>query len=124
MDKRQWTYWLIGLGVALVLAVCLSPFASSAPDGLERVAEEKGFAEKGEGPVAWSWAPLPDYGVAGEEGWWPTCAAGAVGTLGVFAAAFGLGKLLARRSPGERQGTRKKEQGTGRQEGTNAVARG
>lgn len=104
MDRQRRKYVLIGLGVSLVLAACLSPFASSAPDGLERVAEDKGFAEKGEGPVAWKWAPLPDYGVAGKEGWWPTCAAGAVGTLAVFALAVGLGKLLARRSPAGRTG--------------------
>lgn len=100
MVRPRWKYVLSGLGVSLVLAVGLSPFASSAPDGLERVAHDKGFAEKGERPAAWAWAPLSDYGIAGKEGWWPTCAAGAVGTLAVFAAAVGLGKLLARRGSG------------------------
>jgi len=33
-----------GLGAALLLAL-FSPLASSSPDGLERVAEEKGFAQ-------------------------------------------------------------------------------
>jgi cobalt/nickel transport protein len=34
---------LIGLSVALLLALVLSPFASASPDGLEMVAEQKGF---------------------------------------------------------------------------------
>lgn len=36
--------WLIALVVCLLL-VTLLPLASSAPDGLERVAEDKGFSE-------------------------------------------------------------------------------
>lgn len=36
---------LVGLGMALVVAL-FSPLASSEPDGLERVAAEKGFVEK------------------------------------------------------------------------------
>jgi cobalt/nickel transport protein len=31
----------IGLGVSLLLALFLSPFASSSPDGLEKVAEHR-----------------------------------------------------------------------------------
>jgi len=38
--------WLIALVICLLL-VTLVPLASSAPDGLERVAEDKGFSEKG-----------------------------------------------------------------------------
>ena len=32
-----------------MLALFLSPLASTSPDGLEKVAETKGFAEKGGG---------------------------------------------------------------------------
>ncbi len=39
---RSW--WLLGLGVALLIAGVVSRFASSAPDGLERVAEDHGIA--------------------------------------------------------------------------------
>lgn len=38
---------LIALAVALLLAVFISPFASNFPDGLERVAEDRHFIEKG-----------------------------------------------------------------------------
>lgn len=38
---------MIALAMALLLAVFISPFASNFPDGLERVAEDKHFIEKG-----------------------------------------------------------------------------
>ena len=50
---------LIGLSAALLLALVLSPFASSSPDGLEKVAERQGFLAKGEGEPALK-APVPD----------------------------------------------------------------
>ena len=43
--KLRW--WLIGYGMAMLL-VLAAPFASSNPDGLEHVAEEKGFASDAE----------------------------------------------------------------------------
>jgi cobalt/nickel transport protein len=88
---------LFGLFAALLLAILISPFASSFPDGLERVAQEKGFIEKGEvKPVMVS--PVPDYA-------WPgikskkiaTSAAGVMGTLLVFGAAYGFAALLKRK---------------------------
>ncbi|MGB3768113.1 MAG: PDGLE domain-containing protein, partial [Phormidesmis sp.] len=39
-------FFLIGLGVALIIAAVVSPFASSNPDGLERVAEDLGFIDR------------------------------------------------------------------------------
>lgn len=38
--------WFGGLLVAVVLAGAVSALASTAPDGLERVAEDHGFAEQ------------------------------------------------------------------------------
>jgi cobalt/nickel transport system permease protein len=66
------------LGLAVVVAALISPFASSLPDGLEHAAETLGFADRATAPWA---APFPDYvlplvnsaGVA-------TAAAGIVGT--------------------------------------------
>lgn len=48
------TRWVVlgGLAVALVLAGVLSFFASSEPDGLNRVAEDKGFADTAKQPDA------------------------------------------------------------------------
>lgn len=87
---------LIILLAALAVAVFLSPYASSFPDGLERVAEDFGFIEKGEEQVLKS--PIPDYAFPGvrNEGL-GTALAGAAGTLLTFGAVYGLSKAVARR---------------------------
>lgn len=88
---------LFGLAAAIFLAIVLSPFASSMPDGLEKVAEDKGFLEKGDiEPVISS--PIPDYawpGIKSERA--ATSAAGMAGTLIVFGAGFGLAAVIRRK---------------------------
>ena len=89
--KRRW--WLAGLAIALVVAL-LSPLASSHPDGLERVAEDKGFIDTAQDP--W-YEIVPDYlfpGVGNEAV--ATILAGIVGTLTMFGLMFGLGKILVK----------------------------
>lgn len=86
---------LVALLVALAVAIFLSPFASSNPDGLERVAEDKGFLERAEGKEVIS-APIPDYlfpGIDSERV--ATAAAGFVGTLVTFGVMYGVGRLVA-----------------------------
>ncbi len=89
------------LGISLLLGGWISNYASQNPDGLEWVAGEQGFLEKGEVEPAFNAAPLPDYAVPGlvpEENkpdtpdltWLSTIVAGAGGTLLVF----GLGLLI------------------------------
>ncbi len=94
MKKRD---ILIGLAIAVLVALALSPFASSFPDGLEKVAEELNFIEKGEGePIVKS--PIPDYtmpNVKNEK--LATSAAGVLGTVGVFGAAYAIATLLRRK---------------------------
>lgn len=79
---------------ALLVAVLLSPLASSNPTGLERVATDLGFIEKGEvGTLIKS--PLADYifpGVTNESA--ATALAGLTGTLAAFGAMYGLARLL------------------------------
>jgi cobalt/nickel transport system permease protein len=85
--------WGAGLGIALLLAV-FSPLASSHPDGLEWVAEQKGFLDIAQGPL---FEIIPDYvlpGVSNEA--LATILAGVIGTLMVFGVAFGVAR--ARRS--------------------------
>jgi cobalt/nickel transport system permease protein len=85
--------WLAGLLIALVLAVA-SPLASSHPDGLEWVAEQKGFLEFAQQPL---YGIIPDYvfpGVSNEAV--ATILAGIVGALIVFGVALGV--AYARRS--------------------------
>jgi len=50
-------------GNGLLVALFLSPFASPSPDGLEKVAETKGFSEKGTEWTFWKYAPFSDYTV-------------------------------------------------------------
>jgi cobalt/nickel transport protein len=83
--------------VAVLLAVFAAPFASSAPDGLERVAMDKGFAAKAAAEPAWSHAPAADYSAPGVHGGVSTAVAGCAGTLITFGAAWGLAKWAARR---------------------------
>ncbi len=91
--NMKWWYW--ALIVSLVVAAILSPFASSWPDGLERVAEVLGFATQAEGSPTVS-SPLPDYLFPGitSEGL-ATAIAGILGTLLVFAVLYAVGKALA-----------------------------
>jgi cobalt/nickel transport protein len=99
MERRLKGFIWIGLGISLLLALFLSPFASSSPDGLEKVAKTKGFAEKAEGLSFWKYAPLPDYAIP-----WiknekvSTALSGLIGTLAIFFLAIGIGKII-RKSP-------------------------
>ncbi len=81
---------------ALLLAAFLSPFASSLPDGLERVAEVLGFDESAiDKPIVTS--PLPDYTVpALGDTSLSTLAAGVTGTLVCFFLPFTLYLLRKR----------------------------
>ena len=90
--KSKW--WLIGLAVCLLVA-CLSPLASSSPDGLERVAEDKGFIDLGqEAPFQ----IIADYVFPGiENEAVATILAGLIGTLILFGVAYGLAWLLKSR---------------------------
>lgn len=82
MDRRTRLFWLAGLAVALVVAGVLSFYASASPDGLNKVAEDKGFAgtEK-EHPLRGS--PLEDYGVKGVDD--ERLSGGLAGIIGVAA---------------------------------------
>lgn len=102
------TFALASVLVALVFAAVVSQFAGSAPDGLERVAEDTGFAEVArEHRLAGS--PLADYATAGLDNERLSLAvAGATGTLVTLAVGGGLVLGLRERrrgSPPARAGT-------------------
>ena len=88
---------LFGLITALFLALAISPFASQWPDGLEKVAQDKGFLEKGEaGPIFSS--PIPDYSWPGlKSDKLAASIAGVFGTLLVFGAGYVIAFLARRR---------------------------
>jgi cobalt/nickel transport protein len=91
-----------GLGVALLIGVFLSPFASKSPDGLDRVSEDLKFSHK-EAEVKPA-QKLPFYGVFDEYALRgvpeaiATPLAGLIGTLGTFGLAWGIGKIAVGRS--------------------------
>jgi len=87
-------WWQIGLLVCLVVA-CLSPLASSSPDGLERVAENKGFIDLAqEAPFQ----IIADYVFPGiENEAVATILAGLVGSLILFGVVCGIAWLLKSR---------------------------
>jgi len=79
--------WGVGLVIAIALAI-LSPLASSHPDGLEWVAEQKGFLDAAKEPL---YSIIPDYvmpGISNEAA--ATIIAGIIGTLIVFGVALGV----------------------------------
>jgi cobalt/nickel transport protein len=92
---------IIGIIIAVILAFLFSPFASPSPDGLERVAENKGFLEKGEEEPSLA-SPIPDYvfpGLSNEK--LATSIAGVSGTLLMFGIGYGVALLLKKRKTTE-----------------------
>ena len=80
---------LIAIAVALVLAFLVSPHASSSPDGLEKVAADKGI-DIGATDHAMADGPLADYTVKGVDNTnLSTGLAGVVGVAVTFAMGFG-----------------------------------
>jgi PDGLE domain-containing protein len=91
----------IALALAIGLATAVSPFASPNPDGLEKVAEQKGFLDEGRLHSLQGDAPIPDYALPGvKDERVATGLAGFVGTLGVFAIGSGLARVVRRRPQG------------------------
>lgn len=89
---------IVALAVAVGLATAVSPYASSSPDGLEKVAEKKAFLDDGKLHAIQKDAPIPDYAFPGIDN--PRVATGVAGFLGVlfvFGFGSGLAYLLRRR---------------------------
>ena len=84
-----------GVVLALMVGTFAVFFASSSPDGLERVAEDTGFLQAAQEPL---YNLLPDYAVPGIAS---ETAAGvlavAVGTLLLFTVGYGVARVLRRR---------------------------
>ncbi len=92
-------FLILGLALAVGLAVFASPFASSSPDGLEKVAESESFLENGRLHTLQESSPVPDYAFPGiEDPRLATALAGFVGTLIVALACVAIMTLLRRRS--------------------------
>jgi hypothetical protein len=96
MSRRLFT--ILALALAVGLATAVSPYASSSPDGLERVADDKAFLDQGKLHAIQEDSPVPDYAFPGiDDARVATGVAGFVGTLGVFALGCGLAFAVRRR---------------------------
>jgi len=84
---RGMMVWVAGLVLVLFLAIA-SPLASSHPDGLEWVAEQKGFLETARSPI---YKIIPDYLFPGVSNMTlATILAAIIGVLIVYVVALGL----------------------------------
>lgn len=86
-----------GLVVSLLIAGVVSYYASSNPDGLGKVAEDKGFLDTAEDSIN-AGTPLADYGITGLDN--ERLSVGLSGIIGVFVTlivAFILFKTIARK---------------------------
>lgn len=96
-DRSRSSWVVIALGLVIIVVVAAALFASGDPDGLERVAEDTGFLDAGEGSP---FTIIADYVFPGLDGPAATIVAGLVGVAVVFAAVWLVGRLLARRRSG------------------------
>jgi len=77
--------WIMPLGLAVIVALVISPFAATTPDGLESVAGALGFLHLSDKFFA---TPFAEY----------TVLTGFVGVVSLFAVAYGTGRVLVRSS--------------------------
>jgi cobalt/nickel transport protein len=100
--QRNRALIIAGLGIALLVGVFLSPFASSDPDGLDRVSQDLKFEDRAveDAPATKLpfYAVFDEYALRGVPEGIATPLAGLIGTLVTFGLAWGMGKLLIRRS--------------------------
>jgi cobalt/nickel transport protein len=75
---------VVGFAVSLALAGGVSYYASSQPDGLEKVASDVGFLDSAEESAVKD-SPLAEYGVAGVEN--ERISGGLAGVIGVASTA-------------------------------------
>ncbi|MDD5688642.1 MAG: PDGLE domain-containing protein [Elusimicrobia bacterium] len=88
---------IFGLLVPIILIVFLSQFASKSPDGLNKVAADKGFSMKSEGKGVIK-SPLPGYAIpVVKNDIISNSLSGVIGVLLVFCVAFGLGYIFRKK---------------------------
>ena len=98
--KLKW--WHVALLLSVLVAL-LSPLASGSPDGLEKVAGDKGFIKKAENPP---FELIADYvfpGVKNEAA--ATILAGILGTLVIFGLTYGVARLLRAKRKSNQEGS-------------------
>lgn len=100
MNQYNRIFILTGLGISLIIAVFLSPFASSDPDGLDRVSQDLQFEDQAvEHPPAHKfpfYRIFDEYALRGVPDSVATPLAGLIGTVVTFGIAWSMGKILIR----------------------------
>ena len=99
IEQSNKKFYLIFLLVSIGLAGIVSFYASSSPDGLEKVAEDIGFIETAKDHTLDNSA-LADYGVAGIEN--ERLSVGIAGVIGVIATGvlmYFIIKFISRKKP-------------------------
>jgi PDGLE domain len=92
-------FTILALAAAIGLATAVSPYTSSSPDGLEKVAGDKAFLDQGRLHSIQEESPVPDYAVPGiDDARVATGLAGFGGTLLVFGLGYGLVVVTRRRA--------------------------
>lgn len=100
MKKNR--FYLYFFLISLAIAGGLSFYASSHPDGLEKVAEDTGFLDTAKDSAV-SDSPLADYGISGVAD--ERVSVGLSGVIGIFvtaAIAFGTFALIKRMNKGSK----------------------
>jgi cobalt/nickel transport system permease protein len=92
-DEPKLQKWLIPVIATLLIAGVLSLFASSFPDGLEKVAEDLGFIKLAENVRIDTPTPFADYKIQGIDEKLGTSISGIIGTIICFGFAFAIAKL-------------------------------
>jgi cobalt/nickel transport protein len=90
------------LGVALLVGIFISPFASQNPDGLDRVSQDLKFDDKAAAEPPAQKLPFylvfEEYALRGVPEAIATPVAGLVGTLATFGVSLGVGRLILQSS--------------------------
>ena len=99
---KQKTFLISGFVASLFLAGVVSFYASSNPDGLEKVAKDIGFNETAKDHT-YADGALADYGVKGiENDRLSTGAAGVIGVIATGVISTGLFMMVRRKSGSEK----------------------
>jgi cobalt/nickel transport system permease protein len=102
-SSPQGPFLVYGLILVAGLVVFIAPFASPWPDGLDRVAQTLGFAQRARETGILP-TPMADYKIpgAGSVGWSTACA-GMIGTVVAFALSWVLARALTRKLPSKNE---------------------
>lgn len=96
MERGFRRFIFIVLGIIIVMAAFISPFASTSPDGLEKVAGGNGFLHTAKN--IWRYSPFSDYSVAGiENKYISTALTGIIGVIIVFVITMVFAKKMIKK---------------------------